>query len=98
MHIQIVAMLIHMNSLRVISLPKIKIKQKLGPLELGNLSFHAKFQLKRTKGVRVEAILSLFVCMTHTLCLCLHPVCVLILLLKKVKKAPNERKTWCCEE
>jgi hypothetical protein len=98
MHIQIVAMLIHVNSLRVISLPKIKIKQKLGPLELGNLSFHAKFQLKRTNSVRVVAILSLFAYMTHTLSLCLHPVCVLIPLLKKVKKVPNERKTWRCEE
>jgi hypothetical protein len=33
-----------------------KIKQKLGPIELRNLSFHAKFQLERTNGVKVVAI------------------------------------------
>jgi hypothetical protein len=32
----------------------------LSPIELGNLSFHAKFWLKRINGVRVVATLSLF--------------------------------------
>jgi hypothetical protein len=39
-----------------LSSEKKKIKQNLGPIELGNLSFHAKFQLKQTNGVRILVI------------------------------------------
>jgi hypothetical protein len=73
--------------LRVSSLQKKNQTKKLGPIERGNLSFHAKFQLKRTNGVPSSGDFE-FVCLhgSYTVFVLTSRFSTHALLLKKVKK------------
>jgi len=74
------------SALRVSSWPKKKKKEYLSPIDLGDLSLHAKFQFNRTSSLHLVAISILFVwyhsCHGFVLESCFY---ALTLLLKNVK-------------